>query len=81
MADDVRIGIVGLGMGRDRANKAANTPGAKLVAVCDILEERGAKAAEELEVEWITDYEEMRRRELGDEALRPTRIKYKPLAR
>ena len=63
MADDVRIGIVGLGMGRDRANKAANTPGAKLVAVCDILEDRGAKAAEELEVEWITDYEEMLKRD------------------
>ena len=63
MADDVRFGIVGLGMGRDRANKAANTPGAKLVAVCDILEERGAKAAEELGVEWITDYEEMLKRD------------------
>ena len=59
MADEVRFGIVGLGMGRDRAKKATDTPGARLVAVCDILEERGAKAAEELEVEWIKDYEEM----------------------
>jgi sulfate-transporting ATPase len=37
------------------------------------------------QVRWFegnfTDYEEMRRREFGDEALRPTRIKYKPLAR
>jgi len=59
MADDVRFGIVGLGMGRDRASKATKTPGARLVAVCDILEERGAKAAEELGVEWITEYDEM----------------------
>lgn len=59
MADEVRFGIVGLGMGRDRAKKAANTPGARLIAVCDVLEERGAKTAEELEVEWIGDYEKM----------------------
>ena len=59
MADEVRFGIVGLGMGRDRANKAVNTPGARLVAVCDILEERGAAAAKDLGVEWIKDYDEM----------------------
>lgn len=59
MPSYVRFGIVGLGMGRDRANKAANTPGAKLVAVCDILEERGAEAAAELDVEWIRDYDDM----------------------
>ncbi len=59
MADEVRFGIVGLGMGRDRANKATKTEGARLVAVCDILEERGAKAAEELGVEWITEYDAM----------------------
>lgn len=63
MADEVCFGIVGLGMGRDRANKAADTPGAKLVAVCDIAEDRGAKAAEELGVEWLRDYEEMLKRE------------------
>ncbi|MEX1279715.1 MAG: energy-dependent translational throttle protein EttA [Acidimicrobiia bacterium] len=37
------------------------------------------------QVRWFegnfTEYEEARRRELGDEALRPTRIKYKPLVR
>jgi predicted dehydrogenase len=59
MADDVRFGIVGLGMGRDRADKAVRTPGARLVAVCDILEERGAKAAAELECDWIVDYDEL----------------------
>jgi UDP-N-acetyl-2-amino-2-deoxyglucuronate dehydrogenase len=59
MADEVRFGIVGLGMGRDRAKKATDTPGARLVAVCDILEERGAKTAEDLQVEWIKDYEKM----------------------
>jgi len=63
MADDVRFGIVGLGMGSDRAKKAANTPGAQLVAVCDILEERGAKVAADLGVEWIIDYDEMLARE------------------
>jgi len=59
MAAEVRFGIVGLGMGRDRAKKAANTPGARLVAVCDILEERGAEAAATLGVEWLKDYDEL----------------------
>lgn len=63
MADEVRFGIVGLGMGRDRANKAAKTPGARLVAVCDILEERGAKAAEDLGVEWVREYDRLLERE------------------
>jgi len=59
MAAEVRFGIVGLGMGRDRAKKAANTPGARLVAVCDILEERGVEAAATLGVEWLKDYDEL----------------------
>ncbi|MGQ9729849.1 MAG: Gfo/Idh/MocA family protein [Candidatus Zipacnadales bacterium] len=63
MTHEVRFGIVGLGVGRDRANKVADTPGAKLVAVCDIHEERGARAAKELGVEWLRDYDELLARE------------------
>lgn len=59
MADDVRIGIVGTGMGYDRARKAASTPGAKLVAICTKDEERGQKAATELDCELITELDDL----------------------
>ena len=41
MSDAIRFGIAGLGMGRSRAEACTKTPGAELVAVCDIWEERG----------------------------------------
>lgn len=59
MADDVRFGIVGLGMGRGRARKAAETPGAKLACVCALDEERAKEVAEELGCDWTTEYDEM----------------------
>ncbi len=59
MAEVLRFGIVGLGMGRARANLIPETPGAELVAVCDVWEERGRKAQEELGCEWTRDYDEM----------------------
>lgn len=58
-SDVVRFGIVGLGMGRDRAEITARTPGAKLVCVCDILEDQAREVAEELGCDGCTDYEEM----------------------
>jgi len=45
-ADVLRFGVVGLGMGMNRSNVIANTEGAKLVAVADLVESR-RKAAEE----------------------------------
>ncbi len=63
MADVLRFGIVGLGMGRARANLIPETPGAELIAVCDVWEERGQKAQDELGCEWIQDYDEMLARE------------------
>ncbi|MBD3183992.1 gfo/Idh/MocA family oxidoreductase [Candidatus Poribacteria bacterium] len=59
MSDLVRFGIVGLGMGANRANIAANTEGAKLVCVCDILEDKAKKVSEQLKCEWTTNYEDM----------------------
>jgi predicted dehydrogenase len=56
MAEVVRFGIVGTGMGFDRARKAANTPGAQLVAVCTLDEERGQRAASEMGCEFLRDY-------------------------
>ena len=55
----VRFGIVGLGMGRNRAQIAARTPGARLVCVCDILEDKAGEVAGELGCDWCTDYEEL----------------------
>ncbi len=59
MSDVVRFGIVGLGMGRPRAEECTTTPGAQLAAVCDTWEERGRDVAEALGVPWIKDYDEM----------------------
>lgn len=63
MADDIRFGIVGLGMGANRAKVASQTPGAKLVCVCDIVEERAKKVASDLGCEYVTDYEKMLKRD------------------
>jgi len=59
MRDEVGFAIVGLGMGRDRAEKCQETAGAQLVAVCDSCEKRGRAAEEALSVEWIQDYEDV----------------------
>jgi len=57
MADEVRFAIVGLGMGRGRAEICNETAGARLVAVCDSWEERGRAVEEALDVEWIPNYQ------------------------
>ena len=59
MSDEVRFGIVGLGMGMGRAEACVNTKGARLVAVCDIWEERAQQAVEKFACEWIKDFDEM----------------------
>jgi len=63
MADEVRFGIVGLGMGANRAKTASKTPGAKLVCVCSIQEGRAEQVAGELGCDWTTDYEKMLERD------------------
>ncbi len=59
MAEEIRFGIVGLGMGANRAKVASQTPGAKLVCVCDILEDKARRIAGELSCDWTNDYEKM----------------------
>jgi predicted dehydrogenase len=56
------FGIVGLGMGHERAKIVAKTEGAKLVAVCDLNEERVAKSTAEFGCEGYVDYKKMLRR-------------------
>lgn len=56
---DVRFGVIGLGMGMNRAAQVYRTPGAKLVAVCDLLEDRLARAQREFGCDTHTDYAEM----------------------
>jgi len=59
MSKTVRSGILGLGMGANRARMVPKTKGAELVCVCDLQEEKARQVAEELNCEWCTDYEKM----------------------
>lgn len=45
--EDLRIAVVGLGMGMNRAREVTRTPGAQLVAVADLIPARREKAAAE----------------------------------
>ena len=63
MADELRWGILGLGMGRNRANAAAKTAGVKLACVCSIEPGKAEAVGKELGCDWTTDYEEMFARE------------------
>ena len=47
--------VVGLGMGRSRAKTVKDTPGTKLLGVCDIDEERAKATGETLDVPYTTD--------------------------
>lgn len=60
---DVRFGIVGTGMGASRADTASKTAGAKLVCVCDFVEENAKRVAEKLGCEYETSYEKMLERD------------------
>ena len=59
MAENIRFGIVGLGMGANRAKIAANTDGAELVCVCSLEEDRAKQVAADLKCDWTTEYNEM----------------------
>lgn len=60
---EVGFGVVGLGMGAARCRSISKTEGARLVAVCDINEERGRKAQEEHGCVWLRDYDDLLKRE------------------
>lgn len=60
---NITFGVVGLGMGANRANAVANTEGAKLAAVCDLIEEKARAQAEKHGCDAYTSYEEMLKRE------------------
>jgi predicted dehydrogenase len=60
MTTDVRVGVVGVGhLGRHHARLLAATPGARLVAVSDLSEERAQAAAATTGAEAVTDYRSM----------------------
>jgi predicted dehydrogenase len=58
----IGFGIVGLGMGHERAKTIVKTEGAKLVAVCDLNEERLKKSSTEFGCEGYTEFKKMLRR-------------------
>jgi len=53
--DPVRIVVVGLGMGRNRARYIVRSPWTKLVGVCDINLEKAKQVGEELGVKYSDD--------------------------
>lgn len=61
MADKVRVGIVGMGIGKPNARAIAQNPQGEVVALCDLVEERMKDFASELpgEVKLYTDYKKM----------------------
>jgi myo-inositol 2-dehydrogenase/D-chiro-inositol 1-dehydrogenase len=58
---EVRVGIVGMGIGKSNGRAIAKDPRGRVVALCDLVPERMARFAEELpgEVRQFTDYEKM----------------------
>lgn len=58
-SSDIGFAVVGLGMGANRAREVVATPGAKLVAVCDIDQARLEKVVAEHGCEGTTDYCEL----------------------
>ena len=57
--DPVRFGVVGLGMGHNRAGEMTKTSGIKLMQVCDLIEERRKRSSEAYGVPATADFDEM----------------------
>jgi predicted dehydrogenase len=59
--NEVRVGIVGMGIGKPNARAIADNPRGRVVALCDLVEEKMENFAEELSepVNCYTDYGEM----------------------
>ncbi|MBN2452051.1 MAG: TIM barrel protein [Lentisphaeria bacterium] len=53
--DPVGFAVVGLGMGHNRSKLISQTSGARLVGVCDLVEERAKRTGEAFQVPWTTD--------------------------
>jgi len=47
--------VVGLGMGHNRAREITQTPGCRLIGVCDIRQDRAKRSGEEFGVPYTTD--------------------------
>ena len=77
MAADLGFGVVGLGMGKNHCRSVARAKGAKLVAVCDVDEERLGSTAEEYGCKAYTSYEEM----LQDDEVQVSTFALSPKAR
>ena len=56
--DPVGFVVVGLGMGHSRSKQITQTPGTRLVGVCDIVEERARRTSAECGVPYTTDVRE-----------------------
>ena len=56
--DPVGFAVVGLGMGHVRAKDITQTPGTRLIGVCDLIEERAQRTGEECDVPYTTDVRE-----------------------
>ncbi len=61
MASVVRVGVVGMGIGRPNGRALEHNPRGQVVALCDIIEERMHDFAKEFdhELKYYTDYREM----------------------
>jgi predicted dehydrogenase len=70
--DVLRFGVVGLGMGMSRSQTIANTAGAQLVAVADLIEGQRKAAAEKFGCETHADAIEMFERDDLDVAMMMT---------
>lgn len=57
--EEVRFGVIGLGMGAARCKMIAATPGARLVAVADLDPKRREKIGAEYRVEGYAEYRKM----------------------
>jgi len=56
MASELGFGIIGLGRGRHGVKSIGSTEGAKLMAVCDLQENKAKQIAEENGCDWTLEY-------------------------
>ena len=57
--DIIHFGVIGLGVGMGRCKFVHECPRARLVAVSDLLEDRGRKAEEQFATEWMPNYQDL----------------------
>ena len=58
--DEIRIGVVGLGLGRWHVDSFSKVPGCRVTAVCDIAADRLTAIADEFTIEHrFTDYADL----------------------